>query len=97
MLVLLIGALATWRLTHMLQEETGPFRIFERLREAIDSLKNNPGGVKEGFYCFMCLSVWVSILLMALFYFAPLAFAIICGILSFSAIAIFIETYREQR
>ena len=29
----LVGALATWRATHLLHAETGPGRVFEQLRE----------------------------------------------------------------
>ncbi len=47
---LVIGALAVWRLTHLLYAENGPFGVLARLRRM--------GG--ELFDCFYCLSVWVA-------------------------------------
>jgi hypothetical protein len=48
---LLLAALATWRLTHLLSKEDGPWRVFERLRHTA------PGQLLS---CFYCLSVWIS-------------------------------------
>jgi hypothetical protein len=55
-----LAVLATWRLTHLLSREDGPFDLIVRLRARLGS----------GFFgrlidCFYCLSVWVA---------APLAF-----------------------
>ncbi len=59
---LVLGLLATWRITHLLQAEDGPWDLVVRLRRAAG----------KGFFgklldCFYCLSVWVA---------APLAAAI---------------------
>ncbi len=53
---LLVGVLATWRLTHLLQAEDGPGDVFVRFRRAVG----------DGFWgslldCFYCLSLWVSV------------------------------------
>ena len=52
---LLLGILAVWRVTHLLQSEDGPWDIVVRLRR----------GAGEGFWgqlldCFYCLSVWIA-------------------------------------
>jgi hypothetical protein len=52
---LTIAVLATWRLTHLLWGEDGPWNLFVRLRRAAG----------EGFFgqlldCFYCLSLWIA-------------------------------------
>lgn len=52
---LIIGVLATWRVSHLFFAEDGPGDIFVRLRRAVG----------EGFWgslldCFYCLSLWVA-------------------------------------
>jgi len=49
-------ALAVWRVTHLLAEEDGPGRIFNRLRAAAGE-----GFWKSLFGCFYCLSLWVAL------------------------------------
>jgi len=51
---LLVLALATWRVAYMIANEHGPFRVFERLRNALPL-----GGLTT---CLYCLSVWVGLL-----------------------------------
>jgi hypothetical protein len=56
----LTAVLATWRVTHLLAEEDGPWDLVVRVRDIAGS----------GFWgklldCFMCLSLWVA---------APLSF-----------------------
>lgn len=51
----LVGLLATWRVTHLLQAEDGPWDLSLRLRRAAG----------DGFFgrmldCFYCLSLWIS-------------------------------------
>jgi hypothetical protein len=59
---LVLGMLATWRITHLFQAEDGPWDIMARLRRRVGN----------GFWgklldCFYCLSFWVA---------APLAFIV---------------------
>lgn len=59
---LLVAALCTWRLTHLLHAEDGPWNFGLRLRRAAG----------EGLFgrlldCFQCLSLWIAL---------PLAWAI---------------------
>ena len=50
---LVIAALATWRVTHMLAREDGPFDAVAKLRAAL-------GKAGRALDCFYCLSLWVS-------------------------------------
>jgi len=49
----LLGALAVWRITHLLSAEAGPRRLLERLRHW--------AGETSSLACFYCLSLWVSV------------------------------------
>lgn len=60
--LLAVGILVTWRLTHLLAHEAGPWDIFGRLRRAIGT-----GFFAELVNCFYCLSLWIA---------APLSFAV---------------------
>lgn len=55
-LILLISALATYRLSLMLSSEEGPLAIFARIRRKVPP-KTNPG---RGIRCFICWSVWIA-------------------------------------
>lgn len=65
--VFIIGSLATYRWTAMLNNEAGPGDIFERFRTRIGvrfDEYSKPYGTNwraEGVLCFYCLSVWVGI------------------------------------
>jgi hypothetical protein len=51
-----LGAIATWRITHLLIVEEGPWQIFARMRKA--STNSALRGVLD---CFYCLSLWVAV------------------------------------
>lgn len=51
----LLGALATWRATHLLHAEHGPGGVFQRLRGLAGR-----GLLGQAVQCFYCLSLWVS-------------------------------------
>lgn len=58
-----VFAIATWRLTRMLQKEEGPFNIFGKFRNLF--IKNEEGGTRliligKLLACMWCLSVWVA-------------------------------------
>jgi hypothetical protein len=53
---LVLGILAAWRVTHLLQAEDGPWDVVVRLRKFVGN----------GFWgklldCFYCLSIWISV------------------------------------
>jgi hypothetical protein len=56
----LLGTLAVWRVTHLLQAEDGPWDVFVRLRALAG--RSFVGALLD---CFYCLSVWLA---------APLAY-----------------------
>jgi hypothetical protein len=53
---LVVGALAVWRLTHLLADEDGPWDLVLRLRQAAGS--SFWGHLMD---CFNCVSVWVAL------------------------------------
>lgn len=59
-LLVVMSMLAVWRAIHILQEENGPWAIFARLQAWVASLNDKPGSFSEGFFCFYCMSMWLS-------------------------------------
>jgi hypothetical protein len=53
---LLLGVLCVWRLTHLLNVEDGPWRMFSHLRRAAGG-----GFLGQLVTCFYCLSLWVAV------------------------------------
>jgi len=54
--LLVLGILATWRLTHLLNAEDGPWRIIAKIRDF------SPGSVLHDLLsCFLCLSLWMAL------------------------------------
>lgn len=92
----LIGGIAVWRLTYMLLEETGPAAIFEKLRARVDRLEWKDGGIRDGFNCFYCLSVWVALLFAALYIFIAPVFWGLSIFLALTALAIFTQEIFEK-
>jgi hypothetical protein len=57
-LILVLGSLATFRLSHLLTKERGPFAVFERIRNA---LPGGRGSAKEWLSCIWCFSLTASV------------------------------------
>lgn len=51
-----LGALVTWRVTHLLNAEDGPWDLVVHLRRAVGQ-----GFLGHLLDCFCCLSLWVSL------------------------------------
>jgi len=79
---LLIIALATWRLAYMVTKETGPYRIFERIRQ-----QHPLGGLTT---CIYCSSVWAAAGLMAVY---ALGGAIVVQWLAIAGAALMLASY----
>lgn len=52
----LLGSLAVWRVTHLLNAEDGPWKVLEAIRRRLGQ-----GKLHSLFDCFYCLSLWVAI------------------------------------
>jgi hypothetical protein len=61
-----LAVLATWRVTHLLAREDGPFDIVLRLR-----LRLGDGMLGRLVDCFYCLSMWVAAPIALLIYVQP--------------------------
>ena len=78
---LIVFGLATWRISSLLVDEPGPFRMFIRLRELVgithdadDNVEMIPGGLLPGILsCVWCCSMWVGILI-TIISFVPYSF-----------------------
>jgi len=53
---LILGMLATWRISHLFNGEDGPGRLLARLRHAV----SRNATLHQLFDCFYCLSMWVA-------------------------------------
>src|SRR5688572_14579507 len=52
---LILGALAVWRLTHLLQAEDGPWDLIAGIRRNADGT-----WMGKALDCFYCLSMWIA-------------------------------------
>ncbi|MFV0374839.1 hypothetical protein [Microbacterium sp.] len=87
-LTLVVGALATWRLSRLLVAEDGPGGVIVRLRAAVD--RTPARGMLD---CFGCTSVWVGLGIAALL---GRRAAVVTG-LALSGAAWFAELVRTDR
>lgn len=54
--LLTVGVLCTWRVTHLLQAEDGPWDLVVRLRK-----RAGTGFLVRLLDCFYCLSLWIAL------------------------------------
>ena len=84
----LIAALFVYRLSRMVAEEEGPFKLFTWLR----SLAPESTWVQRGMECIMCLSVWVAL---------PVAYWLggdwVLTWLALSAVAVIVKKWENKR
>lgn len=87
---LALGTLGTWRVTHLIAMEEGPFAVIERLRRlAGDSV------LGQMLDCFYCLSLWSAALVA--FPLAQSALHYVYLSLAFSAGSILLECVAHRR
>ena len=98
--IAVLVCLATWRITHLLMVEDGPWFLVRRLRESFgvvhDVDDGSPIAHPDGsvFACFLCLSVWVALvdvlLAWGVLWFVLVPFAV-------SAVAIWAERWYGKK
>lgn len=67
-LMVILGAVTTWRISRMLIYEKGPFDIFERVRTRLGVVYQDGHLVRYKYeitICMWCLSVWIGALVTA--------------------------------
>ena len=62
---LVFNGLATWRVSNMLVREEGPYKVFQKLREATGIIHDDEGRVlatpdNNLLSCVWCVSVWIA-------------------------------------
>jgi hypothetical protein len=88
---LILGSLATFRLSHLFIKEGGPFAVFERLRNA---MPDGRGSAKEWLSCIFCFSLSASALVCLILWLAGMNLRWeewILNWLSFSAVTLIIN------
>jgi hypothetical protein len=92
-LLFVSGALATFRLSHLVSKERGPLCVFERIRNA---LPQGQGSAKEWLSCIFCFSLGASAAVCLLLWTGGLRLTLqewIVHWLGFSAVALIINQW----
>ncbi len=92
--ILIIGGLATWRLSHMIVKESGPLMVFARLRAFLARTQKRSGGFFDLISCLYCVSFWIG--LVASIFASRNIIHILAYTLSFSAIATIIMVILQK-
>ncbi len=83
-ITLLILTVATWRLSSLLVDETGPFDAFAELRYWIgvrldrESQTYGTNEIAKIFTCVWCMSIWIGIMLTVSYAIIPVYTSWIC-------------------
>lgn len=98
MMEFIILALATWRLSSLLTEETGPGDIFLKIRElaGITHMEKEVYEIPEKFLpellsCIWCASIWIAILITVSYLLYPHVTVAVCMPFALSAATIFLQ------
>lgn len=94
LLTVVVGGLATWRLSHMIVKETGPLTIFARFRAFLARHQKRSGGFFDLISCMYCVSFWIG--LVAALFASHNVFHILAYALTFSAIATIIAVLLQK-
>jgi hypothetical protein len=84
-----LAALATWRATHLLAREDGPFNSVARLRAWLGA-----GVLGQLLDCVYCLSLWVAAPLSVVVTSSPFSWLLVCPALS--AAACLLERFGQE-
>lgn len=88
-IAVVIGGLATWRVSLMIVKEVGPAAIFIKLRAFLASRQKQIGGMFDLVSCVSCTSIYIGAVTSLAFARTPLD--VIMYTLSFSAVSVIIE------
>lgn len=89
----LVLALAVWRISSLLVNESGPYTILDLFRHQVGVRYTDKGEsyttneLAELFSCIWCLSIWIGGLVTILYYFFPIWTYWLCLPFALSAIA----------
>lgn len=98
---ILLLALATYRLTHLITSEDGPAKLCRRLRlfagayQSVDGRWDSEHVFGKLLSCFMCASVWVAALVYAAHVYLP-ALDVLWIILALSGAACLLKRSTER-
>lgn len=93
----IVFGLATWRVSSLITRETGPFRIFERVRTRAGVYEvGEISGLAELFSCVWCMSVWVGSAFAVAATIALADYQLLLTALPASTVAIIVETYARK-
>lgn len=93
----IILALATFRISHLVADEDGPWGLFEWIRGKIGvrrDEKGEPYGTNNfavGLVCQWCNSIWIGVVLMLLYIYTKQITVWVCFPLALSAVALTIS------
>lgn len=97
--LLIIAALATYRLTYLISSESGPADILGRMRSRMgvkyDQYSNayGTGWLSEGILCFYCTSVWVGIMIAIGLLLIPMITEAVCLPFALAGFASFLKRW----
>lgn len=101
LLQFLILSLATYRISNLLIDESGPFELLDIFRYKIGvrhNDKNIPYGLNqfaELFTCIYCLSIWIGVVITVSYTIIPEYTSWLCLPFALSSIAIGLHKYAE--
>lgn len=99
---LLVLALAVFRISSLISEERGPYRILERFREFLGAVESHDGTMTgkgelaRGIICFWCVSVWVGIVVSVLYWLVPEITVMACVPFALSGVAVVLYEIGER-
>lgn len=105
----IIICLAAWNISSLLVQESGPFRIFERVRFWM-GVDTDPNGalyerygnnalqsqVSQLFMCVWCMSRWVAALLIIFYLVTPMVTVVICAVFAVSTSVIALDVWNTR-
>jgi hypothetical protein len=101
LLDLVIAALAVWRVSHMLVQESGPFSVFATLRFYADATWDTcevqrKTAITNALCCVRCTSIWASVGVLALMKLHLLGYGLVV-VIAVSGLAVMLDRISAGR